>query len=146
MFIEIWEVMLNAVMLNTNGIPRVAQYAMLVRKWDTLAVTAPLKILTGWVRIFSVPSTAGQVPGPPQSNPTNCSPPVKMRLSLGRCRCRRCRLLDTGSQVTLFGESVCNEFLKHKELRGSEHLSRSWHVVLLSWHKDLVVLHRLSQT
>lgn len=39
--------MLDAVMLNTNGIPRVAQYAMLVRKWDTLAVTAPLKILTG---------------------------------------------------------------------------------------------------
>ena len=32
-------------------------------------------------------------------------------------------LVDTGSQVTLFSESVCNELLKHKQLRGSEHLS-----------------------
>lgn len=34
----------------------------------------------------------------------------------------RC-LVDTGSQVTLFSESVCREFFEHKQLRGNEHLS-----------------------
>ena len=34
----------------------------------------------------------------------------------------RC-LVDTGSQVTLFSESVCKEFFEHKRLEGNEHLS-----------------------
>lgn len=69
-----------------------------------------------------------QVSGPPQSDATKRNPDFKMTGDFPIVNVQvedvdiRC-LVDTGSQVTLLSEIVCNEFLKHKQVRGSEHLS-----------------------
>ena len=76
---------------------------------------------------LSSPATAGQVSGPSHCDPAKCSPKAKLT---GDCplvdvevdgvnvKC----LIDTGSQVTLFSESVCRKLVGSKPLKGSEEL------------------------
>uniref|UniRef100_A0AAV2KUJ1 Peptidase A2 domain-containing protein n=1 Tax=Knipowitschia caucasica TaxID=637954 RepID=A0AAV2KUJ1_KNICA len=96
------------------------------QQWPAFECTA-VPLQTSWAGFIGSPATAGQVSGPLPSDPaynglrvklTGDCPLVDVRVDGINVKC----LLDTGSQVTLFSESVCNELFRSKQVRNSDEI------------------------